>query len=119
MKVFDKLAAVVFGVAATMGCETHMSPTPAVLETADAETMASLTATLAAAMDRAQVELGPSDLTAESVITVLPPPLGPGEDRSLATPTYFDLMIIDGDCVAVRRETGDQYVLDGVSCRPL
>ena len=119
MNAFNKLAAMVLGVAAVSGCETHVAPTPAVLETADAETMATLTAALASAMGQAQTDLGPSDLTAESVIAVLPPPLGPGEDRSLATPTYFDLVIIDGDCVAVRRETGDQYVLDGVSCRPL
>jgi len=118
MNAFEKLKAIVFGVAAITGCETHAPPTPAVLEDPDETTWSIISETLADALGRAQVEIGPGNYSRYTAIPVLPPPLGPAEDRSLATPTYFDLMLIDGVCVAVRRDTGDEYALDGVSCRP-
>lgn len=100
-------------------CQTPAASTPAALTATDAETMAVLKATLADAMGRAQIDLGPEDLTAMSSISVLPPPAGPAEDRSLARPTQFDLMMKADTCYAVRRDTGEEYALTGVSCRPL
>ena len=102
-----------------VACETHAALAPAVLETADDETIMALKAVLADAVGRATVELGAGDPTIDSVISVLPPPPGPGEDRSLATPTIFDLVLIDGACVVMERETGAQYPLEGIACRPL
>ena len=107
------------GAAAIIGCQSHTAPAPAVLVNTDEDTMRVLHAVLADAMGRAQIELGAGDPTQDSVIAVLPPPLGPGEDRSTATPAYFDLMLKGGDCILVRRETGETFALDGVQCNPL
>ncbi len=119
MHMIVKLWMLLAGAAILTGCQTPDAPSPAVLESADDDAMAALHAALADTMGRAKVELGPGDLTEDPAIAVLPPPLGPGEDRSLATPTYFDLMVIGEACVVVHRETGAQYALDDVSCRPL
>jgi hypothetical protein len=88
--------------------------TPAVL--ASAEDIPALKAALAGAMGRARIELGAGDPTREPVVAVLPPPLGPNEDRSPATPALFDLVLRGGDCYAVRRDTGEETALAGVEC---
>ncbi len=119
MQMNAKGFALIAGGALMASCQTPNAPAAAVLENADHGTMAALHAALASAVGRAQVEIGPGDLTQSSTIAVLPPPLGPGEDRSLATPDYFDLMWVDGKCVLVAQETGAQFALDGVSCRKL
>lgn len=92
-------------------------PVPAVLTRADDATMTSLKSTLAQAMGRSSVELGPGDLTKSSTISVLPLPPGPAEDRSLATPTTFRLETVAGDCHVVREDTHQLYRLEGVACR--
>ena len=70
-------------------------------------------------MGRAQIELGAGDPTQDPTIAVLPPPLGPGEDRSTATPVYFDIILKDGECAVIRRDTGEEFPLDGVPCSAL
>ncbi len=90
---------------------------PAVLVSGDAQSMVAITSTLSEAVGRATIELGPTDLTKASTVTVLPPPLGPLETRSLATPTAFDLMMTGESCVLVERETGVRHALEGVACR--
>lgn len=100
-------------------CQSHAAATPAALEAMDSQTMATLKSTLALAMGTAGVELGPGDLTKTSTVSVLPPRPGPYEDRSLAMPVQFDIVLKDGACSVVRRETGETYELSGVSCRPL
>ncbi len=90
---------------------------PAVLVSADAATMAKVKAVLADAVGRATIELGPEDPTQSSTLSVLPPRPSSLEDRSLAAPVQFDLMIQDGNCYAVRRATSAMLRLDGVSCR--
>ncbi len=92
---------------------------PAVLISSDDQTLADLKSVLAEAMETASVELGPSDLTQGSVISVLPPRLGPLEGHSMAKPTQFDLMKNGSKCYAVRRDTGEAYPLSGVTCRAL
>lgn len=90
---------------------------PAVLTKADPPAMERLKATLAKAMGRPSIELGPGDPTQNSVISVLPRPLAPQEDRSLAKPTIFRLEIEGGACVLVREDTAARIPLDGVECR--
>ena len=100
-------------------CQSHQEAVPAALSYADDETMGALRGTLADALGRANVEIGPGDLTATSQIAVLPPPLGPGEDRSPATPVYFDLKTANGDCFVVRQDSGETFALKEVRCRRL
>lgn len=89
----------------------------AVLDSADAETVETLKAALADAVGRANIELGPGDLTQSSTISVLPPPLGEFETHSLAKPTLFDLSKKGKTCLLTRQDTGDVFALEGVSCR--
>ena len=117
MQMIMKTIATAISATFLAACQTPGAPSPAVLESADVETMAALHSGLESATGRADVTLGPGDLTETSTIAVLPPPLGPGEGRSVATPTYFDLMWVDGDCVLVAHENGAQFPLDGVACR--
>jgi hypothetical protein len=111
-------AAILVSVVLAGACQsTAQAATPAVLARADEATMARLEAALAKAMGRSPVELGPGDLTQSSIISVLPLPPSPLEDRSLARPTRFRLEIEGGACVAVRDDTGARVALDGVECR--
>lgn len=99
-------------------CQSNGAQTPAVLAAADAETMAAVKSVLAEAMDRAGVELGPGNPTQTSTISVLPPPLSPHEDRSTASPTQFDIVLKGSNCFVIRRDTGEEFELKGVSCKP-
>ena len=92
-------------------------PKPAVLTDASPETMATVTGVLAAAVDRAQIELGAGDPTQDTFVSVLPPPAGPLEGNSLALPAVFDIILMGGDCYVQDRSTGTMYPLTGVECR--
>lgn len=114
------LSAILLGAGAVLsgGCATGAAGAmPAVLESADAETMAALKTVLGEALNAARVELGAGDPSASPVIAVLPPKPGPHEDRSLARPILFDIEIRDGACVAVRRDTGQAFDMGGIACR--
>jgi hypothetical protein len=99
-------------------CQTVPSSAPAVLAKGDAASLASLKAHLAKAVGREQIQLGAGDPTQTSVISVLPPPAGPANDRNMAMPTVFRLEIEGKACVAVRDDTGARVALDGVNCTP-
>lgn len=86
----------------------------AVVDLTDARTRAQVAEALGKAVGRAHVELGPSDGT---VVTVLPPPIGPYETNSPAMPIRFDIEKRGDTCVAVRHDTGKAIALPGVSCR--
>ena len=101
------------------GCQSYDAAVPAVLDAADSETMARVKTVLAGAVGRAQVELGPGDLTRTPSVSVLPPRPSPYECRSLAAPVLFDIVIKDARCFVVKRDGGEYYALSGVSCRPL
>ena len=101
------------------GCQSMAAPAPAVLARADAATMERLKASLAKAVGRAPIELGPGDPTQSPQITVLPRPPSPQEDRSLAKPTNFRLEVEAKSCSLVREDTGARTLLDGVECRPV
>lgn len=105
------LAALLAGACQTAGAA------PAVLTHADPGTMSHLKATLATAMGRPKIELGPGDPTQSPVLSVLPPSPGPLEDRTLAKPTIFRLEIEGGTCVLVREDTGARIPLTGIDCR--
>ncbi len=100
-------------------CQTSSEPRLARLETATPESRAALTRVLAQAVGRAEVQLGPLDLTRQPVISVLPPPLGPLEGASTALPEIFELVMIDRDCYVRRRRDGALFALPGLSCRAI
>jgi len=121
--MIGRVSAAIFLSAVLAGaCQsTAAVATPAVLTQADAATMARLKATLAKAMGRSPIELGPGDPTQSSVLSVLPLPPGPLEDRSLAKPTIFRLEIEGKTCMLVREgehgASGARITLEGVACR--
>lgn len=98
-------------------CQSAPPSEPAVLSADDNETTAAVKAVLARALGVASVTLGPGDPTREPTLVVLPPPLGPLEGRSLARPVLFDIVLRGGRCQLMRRDNGEAYALDGVSCR--
>lgn len=93
------------------------APQPALLMQGDEAALGRLKAVLAKEMGRAVVELGPSDPTRNSVISVLPVPGGPLNDRDMALPTLFRLVSDGRTCALLREDNGARIVLDGVSCR--
>ncbi len=95
------------------------APQPATLADASPETIAAVTGVLAAAVDRAQIQLGPGDLTKDSVISVLPPRPGPLEGNSPVLPTIFDIVLVDGVCHVQERSSGELYPLTGIACSPV
>lgn len=103
----------------TLGACQHGSiPVDAVIADETPETIAALKAGLGQAMGRTYIELGASDPTQQSTVSVLPLPLSSSDDRSLERPTLFDLVLADGVCVAINRETAEETPLPGVPCRP-
>ena len=97
-------------------CQTGSAMTPATLRDADDTSLARLKETLSEAMGRASIKLAGGDLTERTSVSVLPPPLGPNETNSPAMPEVFDILTNGTDCFVTRRETGETYKLDGVSC---
>ncbi|ESQ74244.1 hypothetical protein ABAC402_14860 [Asticcacaulis sp. AC402] len=88
---------------------------PATVDLGDSDTRAAVTSALAKAVGKARIELGASD---GAVVTVLPPPLGPHETHSTAQPIRFDIVLEDGQCLAIRRDTQRAWPMPGVTCRP-
>lgn len=99
-------------------CQSAASaPQPALLMQGDGAAMDRLKDVLAKEMGRTQIDLGPSDPTRSPVISVLPVPAGPLNDRDMALPTVFRLESDGRTCTLVREETGARIVLQGVACR--
>ncbi|NNU15411.1 hypothetical protein HK107_03595 [Parvularcula sp. ZS-1/3] len=71
----------------------------------------------AAALGRASIELGKPDPTEQSQFIVLPPRLGSGEDRSLAKPQVFVIMLDGGECVLYDGKMDPISLGEGV-CKP-
>jgi hypothetical protein len=99
-----------------VSCATNGTATTARLTTPNAATIIKVRAVLATAIGRPRFELGPEDLETSSSISVLPPPLGPLETRSLVVPKVFDIKVQNGACILVARDDGKVYSLDGVRC---
>jgi len=94
-------------------------PVPAVLVEVDEETVITIRTSVAAALNKATVELGAADLTTSSTLSVLPPRPTQYETRSLAKPILFDLMSDGEVCYLVQQGTNEMIVIEGVTCRPL
>lgn len=107
--------------AITLGACQHVDEAvvPATLADDGADSIAALKTGLAAAMERAQIELGAGDLTTSSTVSVLPPPPTTHETRSPAMPTTFTLYVRGDACFAVQEGSETEVALPGVTCRPL
>jgi hypothetical protein len=103
--------------AALGGCASTPPDGPAVLARADAGSMQALSAAIAAMTGAGTPRFGPSDPSKEAVFTILPPPAGPLEGRSLARPEVFALSLVGGVCQVTRKATGETRALAGVACR--
>ncbi|MDJ0921428.1 MAG: hypothetical protein QNI84_09885 [Henriciella sp.] len=99
-------------------CQVTVAPVPAVLDPSDPAAVEALKQSLAEAVGKARVELGPEDLATSSSVSVLPAPLNPNETHSLAMPEQFDIVIEDGACRLIHRKSGETYPLKGATCRP-
>ena len=99
-------------------CQTHADMTPATLTTDDAASIASLKTALGKAMGRANIQIAETDLTTATHVSVLPPPPGEFETHSVAMPVSFDIVLDDGVCTLVRRDTGERHAAPGLACRP-
>lgn len=100
-------------------CQNGITQTEAILADASPETIEALKASLGEAMGRSMIELGASDPTQQSSVSVLPLPLSQRDDRSLERPTTFDLVLIESVCYAINRDTGRETRLADVPCRAL
>jgi len=105
-------------------CHTtaQTQPSPAVLKSADESSMQALKSALAKAMKTSKVELGASDLTSSSTISVLPKSvtgLYGNDQANFALPTQFDLMMDGNDCYLLKRGSDNKIPLEGVNCTPL
>jgi hypothetical protein len=99
-------------------CATPSGPLPARLGKTDEATMGRVRAVLAQALGRTRIEMGPENLAVSTSLSVLPLPLGPYDTRSPATPAIFDIVIEQGACKLVARDSGRAYALgDGVCVR--
>ena len=94
-----------------------MRSMPATLMPGDTRAMDVLRSAIAKEMGRTSIDLGPSDPTLNPVVSVLPIPPGPLDDKSLAMPTVFRIEVDGQSCSLVRESTGVRVVLDGVRCQ--
>jgi len=108
----------VLGAGLILAACQHGGARPAVLAGGDEAGLARLTAAIETELARGPVVFGPPDPTQSARISVLPPPLHPLEDRSLALPDMFRLEREAGACFLVREATGRRIRLDGVACLP-
>lgn len=100
-------------------CQTtaQISVRPAVLLDDNEQAIMAIQSTLETVLQQGRVNLGPSQLTQDSVITVLPPAPGPYEGNSPAMPRYFELVTDGKQCFLRERGARDLHALAGVNCR--
>lgn len=97
-------------------CQTTAASRTAAVDLSDPATRAAVAQALATALKRGRVDLGPTITAATSVVSVLPPPLGPYETHATAMPITFDIVWRDGQCIAVSRDKSTVARLP-VDCR--
>lgn len=101
-------------------CASSATDAPAVLVSADDDTLLAVAAAIAEARGTARVEFGAGDPTETASLAVLPARPGPKEDRSLAAPTIYDIVLRGETCLLIEKATGTEIILpEPVSCRPL
>lgn len=100
-------------------CQTtaQVSVRAAVLLDDNERAIKAIQSTLESVIQQGRVNLGPSELTRDSVITVLPPPPGPYEGNSPAMPRYFELVTDGQSCFLRERDARELHALPGVNCR--
>lgn len=105
---------------ALAGCQTvDAAPAvPAVADLSTSDAVARAQIVLAQALGRGRVELGPHDGARAATLSVLPPPPGARETHYMAIPILFDVVLRDGKCHVIRRDTKQVYDLHGIACRP-
>ena len=110
------MTAVVLGSAA---CQTtaQVSVRAALLLDDNERDIAAIQEALEGVIRRGRISLGPSDLTRDAVITVLPPAPGPYEGNSPAMPRYFELVTDGKLCFLRERGVRELHALAGVNCR--
>lgn len=101
------------------GCQTMTAPRPAVLVSDDAASMALLKDAISEHLGRAKVELGAGDLTAQSMISVLPPRVTAIEGNSVAMPRTLELRVRDTDCYIYDEAERRATMVRDLKCRPL
>jgi len=100
-------------------CQTDSGARPAVLADPQPGALDEVRRAASVLVGRARVELGAGDLQRQSVVGVLPPPLGPHETHSLARPDQLNIVLMGSGCYLVHPETGQAEGLAGVDCRAL
>jgi hypothetical protein len=110
------MTALVLGSAA---CQTtaQVSVRAALLLDDNERAIKAIQSTLEAVLKQGRVNLGPSELTRDAVITVLPPAPGPHEGNSPAMPRYFELVTDGKLCFLRERGARELHALAGVNCR--
>jgi len=100
-------------------CQTtaQVSVRAAVLLDDNERAIKAIQSTLESVIQQGRVNLGPSELTRDSVITVLPPPPGPYEGNSPAMPRYFELVTDGQSCFLHERGNKTLHSVAGVDCR--
>jgi hypothetical protein len=98
-------------------CMSISGDVPARLISVDTATMSKIAGIVKQTLGNQNIELGPQALEA-TTITVLPPPLGPYETRSVAVPEVYDIIKRGSVCLLVRRTTRQEVALTGVTCVP-
>lgn len=111
------VSAILLSLVGLNACQSANPTVPAHLANTSEANVTALKSALASAMGQAEIELGAGDLDQETRIAVLPPALSPRDDRSPALPTYFDLMMKEGSCVAIHAESKNETPLLDVACR--
>lgn len=103
----------------TIACQTtaQTSVYAAVALDDDDHIIREIKAVLEGIIHQGRISLGPSDLTRDSVIAVLPPPPGPYEGNSPAMPRYFELVTDGTNCFVRERGERTLHTLTGVRCR--
>ncbi len=104
---------------ALAACQTSHDLRPAHLREQTPETLDRVRGLIAQVLGRAEVEIGPVDLTTASIIPVLPPPAGPLEMNDPRIPHLFELVTRQQACYLRDLETGTVYLLDATSCYPV
>lgn len=107
------------GLFALTACQHTQADVPAVLADDSEATRFALKQSLMEALSDNSIRFGASDPAISDTFSILPMPLSPEDDRSLASPTLYKLVLRGATCLAVRQEDGTEFELPDVPCRAL
>jgi len=107
------------GLFALTACQHTQADAPAVLADKSEATRLALKQSLMAALSDTSIRFGASDPAVSDTFSILPMPLAPEDDRSIASPTLYKLVLRGATCLAVRQDDGAEFELPNVPCRAL